>query len=189
MKPLDPYRWAEVKPGTVLVLLPRCASSALCQEVRLKQGVSFNPLDPKDGFHLFRHIDFGAYLDQVPREAELVIIGRHPLRRFESARAALRANHANAPAESWDTLLAWAAHSTDPHVLPISRLHDRYFAERPHRCVRLEDYADWAPELGLPRRLPRVNASPPYERLPEHLVASATELYRRDFELFGYPLP
>jgi hypothetical protein len=34
-----------------------------------------------------------------------------------------------------------------------------------------------------------VNASPPYERLPEHLVASATVLYRRDFELFGYPLP
>lgn len=186
---INPEHWAELKPGVVLVPTSRCASSALCQAVRLKQGRLFDPAVPQRGFASFRHVDYGLHLRTLPMETEFVIVGRHPIRRFESARHRLASHQPNAPTDTWERFIAWAIHATDSHVLPVTRLVDRYFHNRPHRLVRIEDYAQWGAELGLPATLPKANVSSTYERLPKSLIPTIVDLYREDFERLDYPLP
>jgi hypothetical protein len=185
---LNSRHWAEVESGIVLVPCWRGGSTSLLTAVRLKQGVPFHPASPHSGFHAPQHPDFGMHLRSVPKDVEFVIVGRDPIRRFESARAFMR-GRPYVPTRDWKHFIAWATHATDGHVVPMSGLVERYFSGRPHRLVRIEDYSQWGPGIGLPQTLPRRHVSANKETLPAKLRSRVIDLYAADYELFNYPIP
>jgi hypothetical protein len=185
---LNPRHWAEVRPGIVLVPCWRGGSTSLLTAVRLMQGIPFHPASPHIGFHAPQHPDFGIRLRSVPEDVEFVIVGRDPISRFESARAFMR-GRPYVPTADWKHFIAWATHATDGHVVSMTRLVDRYFTDRPHRLVRIEDYAAWGPEIGLPSTLPRLHVSEKKERLPAKLRSRVIRLYASDYQRFNYPIP
>ena len=188
MMKLNPHRWAEVKPGVILVPCWRGGSTSLLTALRLKQGIAFQPASPHSNFYSPQHPDFSIHLRSVPMDFEFVVVGREPISRFESSRAFLK-SRAFVPTADWKSFIAWATHATDGHVVAMSRLVDRYFSDRPHRLVRIEDYSEWGPDLGLPAKLPHLHVSAERQKLPAKLRLQVIDLYRSDFERFNYPLP
>jgi hypothetical protein len=160
-----------------------CGSSSVIHACLAKMGRRIRG-DPSAGILLPQFAWFSAVAPRMPEDAVCHVVGRDPIARFELAHALTGTVLSHLPRDC-KQLIECARHSTDGHLVPISKLVRIKMKNCDLRFLRIEDAATWGPEFGLTApHLHRIRV--PIEPLPKRHRKAVLDLYRDDYEAFDY---
>lgn len=172
---------------TLIVALSRCGSSHVlsCLGVRLGIPVVFGQrahhafIDPCSHNWGFQRSSIEGRYDRA------VVITRHPVDRFLSAKLLLNKSYPSTPSDM-DKFIGWAAGSQDRHLVPASVVAATMTV--PVEARQIERFEEWRGEFQFPD-LPPVNKrmyGPATEGLTPGQRQAILDIYAEDITFGAY---